>query len=136
MVNLISPTEVSPTTTKLHIKYGNTKHWVIVDSGRSNSLVTERMAHEIEEKDKNSSWSRKTDLTNLHSFTNTPIRNVGTIYCDIECNGWNAGRADLIVVPNNHRANIGRDLFQGLENQVNQQPSQERKASELQWYII
>ena len=43
MVNLISPTEVSPTPKKLHIKFGNTKYWVMVDSGSSNSLVTERM---------------------------------------------------------------------------------------------
>ena len=123
MVNLISPTETSPTPTKLHIKFGNTKYWVMVDSGSSNSLVTERMTHEIEDRDKNSWWSRKTNPTNWRSFTNTPIRNVGILYCDIECNGWNAGRADLIVVPNNHRAIIGRDLFQGLGIQVNQQPS-------------
>ena len=71
----------------------------MVDSGSSNSLVTERIAHEIEDRDKNSWWSRKTNPTNLCSFTNTPIRNVGTLYCDIECNGWNAGRADLIMVP-------------------------------------
>ena len=85
MFNLISPTETSPTPTKLYIKFGNTKYWVMVDSGSSNSLVTERMAHEIEDRDKNSWWSRKTNPTNLRSFTNTPIRNVGTLYCDIEC---------------------------------------------------
>ena len=131
MVNLISPTETSPTPTKLHIKFGNTKYWVMVDSGSSNSLVTERIAHEIEDRDKNSWWSRKTNPTNLRSFTNTPIRNVGTLYCDIECNGWNAGRADLIVVPNNHRAIIGRDLFQGLGIQVNQQPSPKPEGKQI-----
>ena len=119
MVNLISPTEVSPTPTKLHIKFGKIKYWVMVDAGSSNSLVTKRMAHEIADRDKNGWWSRKTNPTNLRSFTKTPIRNVGTLYCDIECNGWNAGRADLIVVPNNHRAIIGRDLIQGLGIQVN-----------------
>ena len=123
MLKLISPTEVSPTPTKLHIKFGNTKYCLMVDTGSSNSLVTERMAHEIEDRDKNSWWSRKTNPTILRSLTNTPIRNVGTLYCDIECNGWNAGRADLTVVPNNHRAIIGCDLFQGLGIQVNQQPS-------------
>ena len=79
MVNLISPTETLRTPTKLHIKFGNTKYWVMVDSGSSNSLVTERMAHEIEDRDKNSWWSRKTNPTNSRSFTNTPIRNVGTL---------------------------------------------------------
>ena len=123
MVNLISPTEVSSTPTKLNIKFGNTKYWVMVDSGSLNSLVTERMAHEIEDRDKNSWWNRKTNPINLRSFTNTPIRNVGTLYWNIECNGWNEARADRIVVPNNHRAIIGRDLFQGLGTQVNQQPS-------------
>ena len=103
----------------------------MVDSGSSNRLVTERMAHEIEDRDKNSWWSRKTNPTNLRSFTNTPIRNVGTLCCDIECNGWNAGRADLIVVPNNHRAIIGRDLFQGLGIQVNQQPSPKSEGKQI-----
>ena len=103
----------------------------MVDSGSSNSLVTERMAHEIEDRDKNSWWSRKTNPTNLRSFTNTPIRNVGTLYCDIECNGWNAGRADLIVVPNNHREIIGRDLFQRLRIQVNQQPSPKSEGKKI-----
>ena len=95
----------------------------MVDSGSSNSLTTERMAREIEDRDKNSWGSRKTNPTNLRSFTNTPIKNNGTMYCDVQCNGWNAGRADLIVVPNNHRALIGRDLFQGLGIQINQQSS-------------
>ena len=131
MVNLISPTQTSPTPTKLHIKFGNTKYWVMVDSGSSNSLVTERMAYEIEDRDKNSWWSRKTNPTNLRSFTNTPVRNVGTLYCDIECNGWNAGRADLILVPNNHRAIIGGDLFQGLGIQVDQQPSPKSEGKQI-----
>ena len=95
----------------------------MVDSGSSNSLITERMAREIEDQDKNSWWSRKTYPTNLRSFTNTPIKNKGTMYCDVQCNGWNARRADLIVIPNNHRALIGRDLFQGLGIQINQQSS-------------
>ena len=69
MVNLISPTETSPTPTKLHIKFGNTKYWVMVDSGSSNSLVTERMAHEIEDREKNSWWSRK-----LYEYTNPKRR--------------------------------------------------------------
>ena len=70
-VNLISTTETSPTPTTLLIKFGNTKHWVMVDSGSSNSLVTERMAHEIEDRDKNSWWSRKTNPTNLlYKYTN------------------------------------------------------------------
>ena len=95
----------------------------MVDSGSSHSLITERMAREIEVRDKNSWWSRKNNPVNLRSFTNTPIKNRGTLYCDVECNEWNAGRADLIVVPNNHRALIGRDLLQGLGIQVNQQTS-------------
>ena len=95
----------------------------MVDSGSSHSLITERMAREIEVRDKNSWWSRKTNPVNLRSFTNTPIKNRGTLCCDVECNEWNAGRAGLIVVPNNHRALIGRDLFQGLGIQVNQQTS-------------
>ena len=103
----------------------------MVDSGSSNSLITERMAHEIDDRDKNSWWSRKTNPTNLRSFTNTPIRNVGTMYCNIECNGWNVGRADLIVVPNNRRALIGRDIFQGIGVQVSQQASPKSEGKDV-----
>ena len=38
----------------LYVKFGNTRYWVMVDSDTSNSLITERMAHEIEDKNKNS----------------------------------------------------------------------------------
>ena len=123
MVNLFSPTDGPTTPTKLNVKLGNTTYWVMVDSGSSNSLITERMACEIEDRDKNSWWSRKTNPTNLRSFTNTPIKKKGTMYCDVQCSGSNAGGADLIVVPNKHRALIGRDLFQGLGIQINQQSS-------------
>ena len=131
MVNLVSPTDRPTTPTKLNVKLGNTEYWVMVDSGSSNSLITERMAREIEDRDKNSCWSRKTNPTNLRSFTITPIKNKGTMYCDVQCNGWNAGRAHLIVVPNNHGALIVRYYFQGLGIQINQQssPNSEGKMS-------
>ena len=123
MVNLVFPTDGPTTPTQLNVKLGNNKYWVMVDSGSSNSLITERMAREIKDRDKNSWCSRKTNPTNLRSFTNTAIKNKGTMYCDVQCNEWNAGRADLIVVPNNHRALIGRDLFQRQGIQVNPQSS-------------
>ena len=132
-VNLVSPTDGLATPTKLNVKFGNTKYWVMVDSGSSHSLITERMAREIEVRDKNSWWSRKTNPVNLRSFTNTPIKNRGTLYSDVECNEWNAGRADLIVVPNNHRALIGRNLFHGLGIQVNQQTSPTAEIRTSQW---
>ena len=123
MVNLIAPTDGPTTPTKLNVKLGNTKFWVMVDSGSSNSLITGRVARETEDRGKNTWWSHKTIPTNLRNFTNTPIKNKGTMYCDVQCNGCNAGRADLIVVPNNHRALISRDLFHGLGLQFNQQSS-------------
>ena len=86
----------------------------MVDSGSSASLVTEQMAWEIEVRDINSWWRKNTNPTQLRSYTNDPIINKGTLYSDIQCNGWYAGRADLIMVPNNHRTIIGRDLFQAL----------------------
>ena len=84
----------------------------MVASGSSASLVTERMAKEIAERDSNTWWSHTTNP--VQPNTNDPIHNKGTLYSDIQCNGWNAGRADLIVVPNSHRTIIGRDLFQAL----------------------
>ena len=99
-VILVSPTDGPASPNKHNVKFGNTKYWVMLDSSSSNSLITERMARETELRDKNSWWSRKTNPINLRSFTNTPIKNKGTVYCDIEFNEWNAGRADLIVVPN------------------------------------
>ena len=59
MVNLV-PTDGPTTPTKLNVKLGNTKFWVMVDSGNSDSLITERVAREIEDRDKITWWSRKT----------------------------------------------------------------------------
>ena len=117
MVNLIYPTEVSPTPTKLHIKFASTKYWLMVDSGCSTSLVTEIMVHE--DRSKNSWWSRKINPRNLRSFMHTPIRNVGTLYSDIQCNGCNPQRV------------VGRNIIQGLGIQVNQQPSLRMKGKQV-----
>ena len=52
-VNMLSPTNDNSTPTKLEIQFGNSKYWVMVDSGSSSSLVTEKMAGEIEIRDSN-----------------------------------------------------------------------------------
>ena len=113
-VNKMDTTDDPTTPSKLHIQYGHSKFWVMVDSGNSTSIVTEQMAKDIEARDSNTWWSRSTNQFKLKSYTNTPIKNLGTLYCDIECNGWRTGRADIIVVPNKHRAIVGRDLFKTL----------------------
>ena len=57
------------------------------------------------------------------SYTDTTIKNLGTLYSDIECNGWKAGRAEIIAVPNKHRAIVGRVLFKPLGRQLKQNDS-------------
>ena len=120
-VNMLSPEKDKTTPAKLEIQYGNSKYWVMVDSSSSASLVTERISKEIADRDSNTWWSHTTNPVQLRSYTNDPIHNKGTLYSDIQCNGWNAGRADLIVVPMSHRAIIGRDLFQALGITLQQQ---------------
>ena len=122
-VNLMETPDDPTTPSKLHIQYGHSKFWVMVDSGSSTSIVTEQMAKDIEARDSNTWWSRTTNPVKLKSCTDTPIKNLGTLYCDIECNGWKAGRADIIVVPNKHRAIVGRDLFKPLGIQLKQHDS-------------
>ena len=122
-VNMMETPDDSTTPSKLHIQYGHSKFWVMVDSGSSTSIVTERMAKDIEARDSNTWWSRTTNPVQLKSYTDTPIKNLGTLYCDIECNGWKAGRADILVVPNKHRAIIGRDMFKPLGIQLTQHES-------------
>ena len=122
-VNMMDTSNDPTTPSKLHVQYGHSKFWVMVDSGSSTSLVTEQMAKDIEARDSNTWWSRTTNPVQLKSYTNTPIKNLGTLYCDIECNGWRAGRADIIVVPNKHRAIVGRDLFQPLGIHLKQKDS-------------
>ena len=113
-----------PTTpSKLHIQYGHSKFWVMADSGSFTSIVTEQMPKDIEARDSNTWWSRTTNPVKIKSYTDTPIKNLGTLYCDIECNGWKAGRADIIVVPNKHRAIVERDLFKHLGIQLKQHDS-------------
>ena len=122
-VNMMESPDDPTTPSKLHMQYGNSKFWVMVDSGSSTSIVTEQMAKDIEARDSNTWWSRTTNPMKLKSYTDTPIKNLGTLYCDIECNGWKAGRGDIIVVPNKHRAIVGRDLFKPLGIQLKQHDS-------------
>ena len=122
-VNMMETPDDSTTPSKLQIQYGHRKFWVMVDSGSSTSIVTEQMAKDIEARDSNTWWSRITNPVKLKSFTDTPIKNLGTLYCDIEFNDWKAGRADIIFVPNKHRAIIGRDLFKPLGIQLTQHDS-------------
>ena len=122
-VDMMETPDDPTTTSKLRIQYGHSKFGVMVDSGSSTSIVTEQMAKDIEARDSNTWWSRTTNPVKLKSYTDTPIKNLGTLYCDIECNGWKAGRADIIVVPNKHRAIVGRDLFKPLGKQLKQHDS-------------
>ena len=81
-VNMLSPEKDKTTPAKLEIQYGNSKYWVMVDSGSSASLVTERMAKEIEERDSNTWWSHTTNPVQLRRYTNDPIHNKETLYSD------------------------------------------------------
>ena len=56
---------ISPS--KLHIQFGQSKFWVMVDSGSSTSIVTEQMAKDIEARDSNTWWSRTTNPVKLKS---------------------------------------------------------------------
>ena len=122
-VNTMESSDDPTTASNLHMQYGNNKFWVIIDSGSSTSIITEQMAKDIEARDSNTWWSRTMNPVKFKSYTDTPIKNLGTPYCDIECNGWKAGRADIIVVSNKHRAIIERDLFKPLEIQLKQHDS-------------
>ena len=81
------------------------------------------MAKDIAARVSNTWRSRTTNPVSLKSYTDTPVKNLGTLYCDIECNGWKAERAYIIVVPNKHQAIIGRDLFKPLGIQLTQHDS-------------
>ena len=82
-VNMMESPDGPTTPCKLHMQYDNSKFWVIVDSGSSTSIVTEQMAKDIEARDSNTWWSRTMNLVKLKSYTDTPIKNSGTLYCDI-----------------------------------------------------
>ena len=86
----------------------------MVDTGIVVSLVTRKMAREIEKTDGNTWWNHRANRTQLRKYNNSPIQNLGLLYCEVESNGWNGGRVALIVVPNNHRALIGRDVIESL----------------------
>ena len=116
-VNMMETPDDHTTLSKLHIQYGHIKFWVMVDSGSSTSIVTEQLVKVIEARDRNTCWSRTTNPVKLKSYTDTPIKNLGTLYCDLECNSWK------IVIPNQHRAIVGRYLFKPLGIQLKQHDS-------------
>ena len=89
-LNMMETPDNSTTASKLHIHNGHSKFWVMVDSRSSTSILTEQMAKDIETRDSNTWWSRTTNPVKLKSYTDTPIKNLGTLYCDIV--QWLEGR--------------------------------------------
>ena len=90
-VNMMETPEDPTAPSKLHIQYGQSKFWVMVDSGSSTSIVMEQMAKDIEARNSKTWWSRTTNPMKLKSYTDTPIENLRTLYCDIECNAGHHG---------------------------------------------
>ena len=105
------------------VKLDNSEFNIMVDAGSVVSLVTKQKAQETESHDSSAWWSRQPNSMRTKIFNNSAIQNLGTLYCDVQSNGWNGGRVDLIAVPNSHRAIIGRDLFKGLGLRLYQQSS-------------
>ena len=52
-VNMMESPDDPTTPSKLHMQYGNSKFWVMVDSWSSTSIKTEQMAKDIEARDSN-----------------------------------------------------------------------------------
>ena len=86
----------------------------MVNTGSVVSPITKRIAQENELHDSSAWWIRQPNSMKLKSFNISPIKNLVTMYCDVQSNGWNGGQVDLIVAPNSYRAMIGRDLFKSL----------------------
>ena len=107
----------------LFVTLGNSEINIMVDTGIVVIFVTKRVAQEVESHDNSAWWSCQPNSIRLTSFNNSPIQNLGNMYCDIESIGWNGGRVDLIVVSNSHRAIIGRDSFKSFGLRLYQQSS-------------
>ena len=105
----------------LFVKIGNSKNNIMVDTGSVVSPITKRIAQEMQSHDSSAEWSGQPNSMNPKSFNISPIKNLGTLYCDVQSEGWNSGRVDLIVVSNSYRAIIGRDLFKNLGLRLHQQ---------------
>ena len=73
-VNMMQTPDDPTPPSKLHIQYGHSKFWVMVDSGSSTSIVTEQMAEDMEARDSNTWWSRTTNPVKQKSYTDTPIK--------------------------------------------------------------
>ena len=86
----------------------------MVVTGSVVSPITKRIAQEIELHESFAWWNRQPNSMKLKSFNNSPIEHLGTMFCDVQSDGWNGGRVDLIVVPKSHGAIIGGDFFRKL----------------------
>ena len=78
----------------------------MVDTGSVVSLITKRIAQEIESHDSSAWWGRHPISMKLKSFNISAIKNLGTLYSGVQKSGWNSGRVDLIVV----QIHIGQSL--------------------------
>ena len=110
-VNMISEGDDSPKNfvdekddpKYLFVKFGNSEFNIVVDTGSVGSLTNKRIAQEIELHHSSAWWSLQLNSMKLKSFNNSPIKNLGTLSCDVQSNSWNGDRVDLIAVSNSNR---------------------------------
>ena len=71
------------------LKVGNSEINIMIDTGSVVSLITKRIAQQIELHDISAWWSRQPNSRKLKSFNNSPIKKLGTMFCDVQSDGWN-----------------------------------------------
>ena len=101
-------------TVKLDICVGNTKTKALVDSGSVCTIINKSLANTVVSECKESFCVQSPEIHDLKTFSNDIIKIFGVINASIKCNDWIATGADVTVVVDGHRPNIGPDLFSKL----------------------
>ena len=70
----------------LFVKFGNSEFNIMVDTGSVVSLITKRIAQENETHYSSAWWGRQPNSIKLESFNNSPIKNLGNLYCEVQSN--------------------------------------------------
>ena len=101
--------EVKPVN--LQSQFRNIETKTFVDSGSVCIIISKSLADAVIMNSKSSYGTKQSAIQDLKTFYNELIKTVGLINTTVKCKDWIATKANVTVAENEHRPNLGRDLF-------------------------
>ena len=120
MVSGIASTTVQIEHKNTILQIGNTQVGLLVDSGSVCSILTESLATEVINNSTLSRWLTTATAQEIKTFANEPIPVIGMMQTPVESNVWWIEDAEFVLVRNELKPLIGRELFDALGISITQ----------------